>query len=227
MRKNPSRAALHAAYARQLAFSFHQLGDGWQLVPDHPTLRTPSGVILAAHRDGRVAPVFGTMPAATLQHRDGYRQIKSGETEHRIVCVTFHGPPPFKGAQVRHLDGNPANNCADNLAWGTAADNAADKKAHGRQMNGHQADQARILRDLQWSMLKGPTLFFSWGLPGKTARSKRINALRELRGLPRRGRGFPGKPPPLPCQHTRPLFEAEPWPPADPGAPDWPPGQNP
>jgi len=32
---------------------------------------------------------------------------------------------------VRHLDGNPKNNSADNLAWGTYAENENDKRAHG------------------------------------------------------------------------------------------------
>jgi len=45
---------------------------------------------------------------------------------HRLVCEAFHGPPP-DGAQARHLDGDPRNNHADNLKWGTAEINAEDK----------------------------------------------------------------------------------------------------
>ena len=50
---------------------------------------------------------------------------------HRLLLLTFVGPPPFPGAQVRHLDGNPMNNALDNLAWGTAKENAADRDRHG------------------------------------------------------------------------------------------------
>lgn len=55
---------------------------------------------------------------------------------HRLVAWVFHGPPPFDGAEVRHLDGNPANNRADNLAWGTHAENQKDIVRHGRAKHG-------------------------------------------------------------------------------------------
>ena len=51
---------------------------------------------------------------------------------HRLVAITFLGPPPFPGALVRHLDGNPRNPHRDNLAWGTHYENAQDRRAHGR-----------------------------------------------------------------------------------------------
>lgn len=50
---------------------------------------------------------------------------------HILVAEAFHGPKPFHSACVRHLDGNPSNNSADNLAWGTALQNEQDKLRHG------------------------------------------------------------------------------------------------
>lgn len=50
---------------------------------------------------------------------------------HRLVAETFVSAPPFQNACVRHLDGNPLNNAANNLAWGTYLDNENDKIAHG------------------------------------------------------------------------------------------------
>lgn len=50
---------------------------------------------------------------------------------HILVAEAFHGPKPFAGAVVRHLDGNPSNNCVANLAWGSHKDNEDDKKRHG------------------------------------------------------------------------------------------------
>lgn len=35
---------------------------------------------------------------------------------HVLVCSAFHGPRP-RGYDCDHVDGNPANNHADNLAW--------------------------------------------------------------------------------------------------------------
>lgn len=42
---------------------------------------------------------------------------------HRAVCEAFHGPPPFEGAVVIHLDENALNNDPDNLKWGTQKEN--------------------------------------------------------------------------------------------------------
>lgn len=49
---------------------------------------------------------------------------------HRLVAESFV-PNPMRLPCVRHLDGNPENNVAENLAWGTYKDNEEDKIAHG------------------------------------------------------------------------------------------------
>ena len=49
---------------------------------------------------------------------------------HRAVLAAFAGPCP-QGCEVRHLDGNPANNLLENLSYGTRAENIADAKRHG------------------------------------------------------------------------------------------------
>lgn len=52
---------------------------------------------------------------------------------HQLVCRAFHGEKPSPLHEVRHLDGNPMNNHADNLAWGTKSENAKDRVKHGTQ----------------------------------------------------------------------------------------------
>lgn len=42
---------------------------------------------------------------------------------HRVVCEAFHGPAPFAGAVVMHLDENSLNNDPVNLRWGTQREN--------------------------------------------------------------------------------------------------------
>jgi hypothetical protein len=49
---------------------------------------------------------------------------------HQLVTTTFIGPRP-PGEEVRHLDGDPANNRLTNLCWGTRSDNIRDAVAHG------------------------------------------------------------------------------------------------
>lgn len=54
---------------------------------------------------------------------------------HVVVAKTFHGPRPFAGAEVRHLNGDPVDNWVGNLAWGTHRENSLDTIRHGRNVN--------------------------------------------------------------------------------------------
>lgn len=49
---------------------------------------------------------------------------------HRLVLAAFVGPCP-EGMEVRHLDGNPANNSLENLKYGTVSENRFDSVRHG------------------------------------------------------------------------------------------------
>lgn len=62
--------------------------------------------------------------------RDGYGGRRRTYV-HILVAELFIGPKPFPRACVRHLDGDPANNMAENLAWGTYLENEHDKRSHG------------------------------------------------------------------------------------------------
>lgn len=42
---------------------------------------------------------------------------------HQLVCEAFHGPKPFPGAVVIHIDENALNNRPENLRWGTQREN--------------------------------------------------------------------------------------------------------
>ena len=56
---------------------------------------------------------------------------------HRLVLEAFKGIAPA-GLQSCHRDGDSANNHARNLYWGTAIQNAADKRRHGTHLQGSQ-----------------------------------------------------------------------------------------
>lgn len=69
---------------------------------------------------------------------EGYRHIRlrlSGKQRkiHQLILEAFVGPCP-PGMECRHLDGNPANNRLDNLAWGIRPENARDRVRHGTQV---------------------------------------------------------------------------------------------
>lgn len=57
---------------------------------------------------------------------------------HRLVALTWIGPPPFDGAMVLHRDDDPSNNNYANLKWGTQRENMADAKRNGRKLGGHR-----------------------------------------------------------------------------------------
>lgn len=62
---------------------------------------------------------------------------------HQLVADAFIGLRP-DGQQVRHLDGNPGNNAASNLAYGTVQDNANDRKRHGHYATGSRHPSAKL-----------------------------------------------------------------------------------
>ena len=61
----------------------------------------------------------------------------------RLVCSAFHGAP-HDGQQTRHLNGDNTDDRAANLAWGTPADNAADRIRHGTCLRGEDHGRARL-----------------------------------------------------------------------------------
>jgi hypothetical protein len=86
--------------------------------------------------------------------KNGYRRVSIWEPPdrlhlglHVLVCKAFNGPPPFSGALVRHLDGDPLNNVASNLAWGTHRENAADARAHGTIARGRRNGHCRLTEE--------------------------------------------------------------------------------
>lgn len=66
--------------------------------------------------------------------------------QHTLICTANHGERPSARHQVRHLDGDRANNHPSNLAWGTQKENEADKIAHGRKVFGNKHGRS-ILKD--------------------------------------------------------------------------------
>lgn len=71
-------------------------------------------------------------------NRWGYERVhiyRKGRGEgffvHRLVLLAFAGPCP-EGMEVRHLNGNPADNRLPNLQYGTSYENKLDTLRHGK-----------------------------------------------------------------------------------------------
>ena len=78
--------------------------------------------------------------AVSLRHTDG-RQEKPWV--HRLVAKAFCHQDEGKN-EVRHMDGNPRNNRAENLKWGTHAENQSDIVRHKSCLFGDKAPGTKI-----------------------------------------------------------------------------------
>lgn len=93
----------------------------------------------------------------TLHKRTHKGKCAFKEPVHRLIAKAFHGEP-MVGQQCRHLNGVRTDNRPGNLAWGTAAENAADAKRHGTLGEGMLARRRKLtdaqVRDIR-SMVAG------------------------------------------------------------------------
>lgn len=105
-------------------------------------------------------------PLVGHKMKKGYRSIsmchnnvKVTKNVHRLICIAFHGEPPARSMQVRHLDGNPENNKPENLAWGTQVENWLDRQSHGRGMKGENHPMSKLTdverSHIRWAVAKG------------------------------------------------------------------------
>jgi hypothetical protein len=76
---------------------------------------------------------------------------------HRLVLSAFVCPPeqyaPNTRVEGRHLDGNPANNTLQNLAWGTVKENRADRRRLGEKAKLTKEQMLALQCDLRNGML--------------------------------------------------------------------------
>lgn len=116
----------------------HFVPEIWRPVPSKPgVMASDLGRVLLPpsyapmHHGGyrlyEPVPTAGFERRATKKAQHAYLGIwsrKFGNMKvHRLVCEAFHGPPPFVGAVVIHLDENALNNRPENLKWGTQKEN--------------------------------------------------------------------------------------------------------
>jgi hypothetical protein len=69
--------------------------------------------------------------------------VSTRRTVHSLVAEAFIGPRP-EGMEVRHGSANRTDNRAENLCYGTRADNAADKLRDGSHVSGERHYSAKL-----------------------------------------------------------------------------------
>lgn len=84
----------------------------------------------------RMRPVMGQILKPGRYCKSGHVSVvlgkgAAGSPVHQLVALAFLGPCP-KGSEVLHADGNPKNNCVDNLRYGTRTENILDVYRQGK-----------------------------------------------------------------------------------------------
>lgn len=119
------------------------VGEVWVSVPGYESSYEVSnfGRVRSLRRRTARGWRGGRILKASAQGKQGYHIVGlslNGSVRmryvHHLVAEAFHGPRPV-GLVVRHLDGNPANNRATNLVYGTYEENNQDTVNHGRHHN--------------------------------------------------------------------------------------------
>lgn len=82
---------------------------------------------------------------------DGYLTVRirlGGKSKthavHRLICEAFHGPCPDGMEACHYPDRDPGNCRADNLRWGTSAENKEDTERHGTRAKGSVNGRAKL-----------------------------------------------------------------------------------
>lgn len=85
------------------------------------------------------------------QHQQrGYHAVKLNKTRmgtSRAVCRAFYGPPPSPEHYALHNNGDPQDNRAVNLRWGTQKENCEDKVLHGTMASGVKNGFAKLTEE--------------------------------------------------------------------------------
>ena len=133
-RKRSGMCSMHAARERRgVAPRSKDPAVEWLPIEGHPGYEVSAdGRVWSSHGLGRELrqfknPVNGYWTTG-VRDSTGTRVTKA---IHVLVCAAFAGPKPSPKHEVRHLDDNPDNNTATNLAWGTSADNKLDMVRNG------------------------------------------------------------------------------------------------
>ena len=104
--------------------------EGFYEVSDLGRVRSVPHMTVKGLRGGRILSPCRVAKLGYLSVGLSVNGVVRYSSVHRLVAAAFHGPCP-DGQEVRHLDGDPANNAAANLRYGTKSENRDDQRRHG------------------------------------------------------------------------------------------------
>lgn len=152
------RVLVSCEYSATVRDAFRARGFDAREIPDFPEyVVTRCGQVFS--RNHPTGPLSYFKPLKGYIDRKGYCGLTlcnpSGHFPrrvHRLVAAAFH-PNPDNLPCVRHINGDPSDNRAENLAWATYVENEADKRLHGTwetRRNG-KLDEAQVTAARKWA----------------------------------------------------------------------------
>lgn len=107
----------------------------WRDIEGHPGYQVSNTGKVRSFHNNRHGLTDKPRILKTDFNSNGYERVCLGSNFrgfiHKLVATAFI-PNPDNYSVVRHKDDNRRNNVAENLMWGTQADNIQDCIAHGR-----------------------------------------------------------------------------------------------
>jgi hypothetical protein len=104
--------------------------------------------------DGRVRSLRRSKELKQWPNQNGYLRVTlfaagkgRGFAVHRLVLAAFVGPAPEGHLHTLHGNGVRNDNRLANLSWGTAQDNADDRRKHGTDIVGEKNHNARLTEE--------------------------------------------------------------------------------
>ncbi len=132
-----------------LAYGYDMSVEVWKEIPDFPDYE-----VSTFGRLRRIRPAnsnrakVGLLKANTCRTYHRFGLYNGGKIRtllvHRIILMTFVGPPPSQRHQGAHEDDTPSNNRLDNLRWATPKENSEDRVIRGRQVSGTSHPNTRL-----------------------------------------------------------------------------------
>jgi hypothetical protein len=92
--------------------------------PLRPRSRRRTGGHLRVRLYGPAAPRRAEMVAGGIRSSGRWCDVYV----HVAVALAWHGPPPAEDSMVLHWNDDPTNNAPENLRWGSATENWADRR---------------------------------------------------------------------------------------------------
>lgn len=114
--------------------------EGAYEVSDHGRVRSVDRWVTYTNRWGGTSTTFhhGQILRPGVHVRSGHLHVnlhRKSRYVHQLVLEAFVGPRPDGMRHTRHMNGIPADNRVENLAWGTFSENYLDSVAHGTHTN--------------------------------------------------------------------------------------------